>query len=468
MKRKKSLTKKLTKLNFSTVFFFLLSLVSSTFAWFAYSNVVDSNINVELKAWDIDITENNSEIEQLVNVNIDNFSPGVEMYYKNIKIKNNGDIAAALDFEIVSLRILEDSYSGDDLIDRLAHDYPFFFNFSYDTSYIEINQTANFDIAIGWPLDSGDDAEDTRWGSAAYEFYHNEQVKLANNPNYQVRPCISLVIKLDTKQYVEGEDMQAELPYYKSGTLYRYNSNNVYVINSKVTSTTENLKLYGVSTPMTRASYWGATSPTDNYHLISAKDVIDLISTDVINTYIVDTNNSKRVLGTIDNESRLDSILAELKTSGASIEFDRTKFAYLVPNTSYCYWTGEEIDLYTAYAMKYQDSKLYLYPESKDNLCSVLQEYTMPIECTSNCIAFGLNGTSHFTREGNKWYEWIEDTNISGGTGYGRYACISPDMSLKYVVDINQGCYNTLNNIKLNGVRQSYTDTIIDGANYTI
>ena len=381
MKRKTSFKSRLKKVNISTIFFFVLSLISSTFAWFAYSNVVDSNISVEVKSWDIDITEDNSEIAQLVNINIDSFSPGIETYTKNIKIKNNGDLPAYLDFEIVSLRILEDTYSGEDILDSLSHDYPFFFNFVFNTNYITTNQTADFDISIGWPLDSGDNVLDTTWGSNAYEFYHNEQVNLANDPSYTVRPCISLVVKLESRQYVAEEDINASEVAYRHGTAVTFN--NIpphYVINKDVKKTDGTLDAYR---PRTDA----ATFTTSNVSgCISANDVVDLISIDINNTYIINENISNRVLGTIQDSTRLNNLVNELISSSSSVSFDSNKFSYLTPTTT-CYWTKTSINDTYAYAIKKTGGVTMLYPERKTTSCYLNVKATFTKDCTYNqCI----------------------------------------------------------------------------------
>ena len=58
----KRILKKLGKANFTSIMFAVVSIISTTFAWFAFSNVVDSDMEINVRSWKIDISEGESQI----------------------------------------------------------------------------------------------------------------------------------------------------------------------------------------------------------------------------------------------------------------------------------------------------------------------------------------------------------------------------------------------------------------------
>ena len=53
----------------------------------------------------------------------------------------------------------------------LQNDYPFSIIIEVDKSNISTNGNATYTIKMSWPFDSGDDAEDTKWGNKAYSYF---------------------------------------------------------------------------------------------------------------------------------------------------------------------------------------------------------------------------------------------------------------------------------------------------------
>ena len=85
---KDRIRKKLVKFNLTSIFFFILSLVSTTFAWFAFSNVVNNNLEIEVKAWDVNITEGENNVSNEIGIKVESFHPGSETTTKTININN--------------------------------------------------------------------------------------------------------------------------------------------------------------------------------------------------------------------------------------------------------------------------------------------------------------------------------------------------------------------------------------------
>ena len=70
MKLSERIKNKLVKVNLTSVLFFAVSMISITLAWFAYTNTVSSNMNIDLKAWNVKITNNNTEVNNTLTINI--------------------------------------------------------------------------------------------------------------------------------------------------------------------------------------------------------------------------------------------------------------------------------------------------------------------------------------------------------------------------------------------------------------
>ena len=180
---RKRIKRKIIGFNFTTLFFFLLSCISFTFAWFAYSNVVKSKIEIGVSAWHIEFSEGNEEITNEIPIEINSFYPGAEKYTKTLEIFNKGDIDAEFSYNINYLRIFEKEYDvekQEELIDQLSHEYPIVFNIISDSDFIKANESIIVNIAAEWPLDSGDDITDGKWGNEASKFIELEKEKASN------------------------------------------------------------------------------------------------------------------------------------------------------------------------------------------------------------------------------------------------------------------------------------------------
>lgn len=165
------------KLNIVSILFAVVSCMSITLAWFAYSGLVDVQTEVGVKAWYIEFEKNSEVVTNDIVISLSDIYPGMETVKEIITIKNLGDAGAKLKYTISQARILDDeadSYkmdnvSSDYIIDALSHKYPFHIDISLSNSYIEEKDgSATFEVAVSWPLDSGDDTKDSLWGSKAY------------------------------------------------------------------------------------------------------------------------------------------------------------------------------------------------------------------------------------------------------------------------------------------------------------
>lgn len=182
-----------------TLIFLILILVVNVLGWYIYISEVSSDITTHVKAWKIDF---DNSVNQDVDFVVDDLYPGMETQTKEIQLTNSGEMDAVISVTVLQMRILDDTYvadgttiAGDDLIDSLSNDYPFSVKFYIDGEEVTekdvlINATATIVVEISWPFESGDDATDTYWGNAAYDFMNE-------NPD---TPCIQINAKVIANQ----------------------------------------------------------------------------------------------------------------------------------------------------------------------------------------------------------------------------------------------------------------------------
>lgn len=196
MKKNKDVIKTLKKsMRLKVLLLLVIMLTFNTFAWFVYSNTISNSISAYVKAWRIEF-ENEEEIVQEIEFKIDNLYPGMDDYHNYINIVNYGDTEANIGYEIVSAKILSNTYSqptysSEDLEEMLSENYPFLIEFSLSNSTLDpLDGEADFEINVTWAFESGDDEKDTEWGHASYTF----------NELYPDATQIIIVVKLFATQ----------------------------------------------------------------------------------------------------------------------------------------------------------------------------------------------------------------------------------------------------------------------------
>lgn len=380
---KKRIVKKLKKLNFATIFFFIMSLISTTFAWFAFTNVVNNNMEINVKTWKVDINDSEGTLSNKLDIKIDSFYPGSDITTKTINIKNAGDLSSTIKYQINYLRIFDEEFdttNQEELFDKLSQEYPFTINFSLDNNYLENENDTNFTYSIIWPLDSGNDIVDSNWGTKAYNFYEAEKQKQQEDSTYTIRNGIEIIVELIVEQYMEELNMIPDTNYIK-GTEYYFNSNTLeecnsgeenclkyYVIdeNNLTNDKVVNLML-DPTQDITKVAYSEIIEDS-----ITTNDILQLIKKDILDTNIVRTNLSNRVLGNVSDLTYFDNILSLINEEKATIEFSKSKFNYLKSND--CYWLYN--DVYSNIAIKNKDDNTIMLYKETDS-CKNIQNITI-------------------------------------------------------------------------------------------
>ena len=111
----KSRHRLLLKSNLISLFFIAMSFMSITLAWFAYSGLSTVSTDIDVKAWYIEFDKNGNSVSGDITISVDEIAPGMEAKNETVNIKNLGDSDAIIDYDIKSIRILDEEINLDGL-----------------------------------------------------------------------------------------------------------------------------------------------------------------------------------------------------------------------------------------------------------------------------------------------------------------------------------------------------------------
>lgn len=383
------------KLNIVSLFFTAVSFISVTLAWFAYSGLITTQTEVNVKAWYIEFNNKGNAVSNDIVISLNDIYPNMEVMSENINIKNSGDSDAMIDYKIKSVRILDDVYDVTDsemIEDKLSHDFPFHINMSLSNNYANAHDgTGNFTVSISWPLDSDNDDADSEWGTKAYEFQKRESDKLKADSSYQVRSSIEVNISLEAVQYI-AEGVSPD-PNYILGSIQLYDPINnkscneisetcikTYVIDKKNTladsSVTLLPDLYGNYSDGTYSQYDSLYNTlTSNWSVthrkLNAQDILDVVSSDIVSTSMVSDSISNQLVGFVDYNDRLDQTINKAINYNGYFRFKSQTFTYF--SSTNCYWLDNNYNENSHFALvKVDDLFSKVYSENDNNTCRVI------------------------------------------------------------------------------------------------
>ena len=370
------------KINIVSILFAVVSLISVTLAWFAYSGLADVKTEVGVKAWYIEFEKNNEVVSNDIVISLEDIYPGMEPRKEKITIKNLGDTDAKLKYKIGMARILDlesDYYEASDdsptsyIEDVLAHNYPFHINISLDKLYIDAKEEATFEISITWPLDSGNDSLDSLWGRRAYLY---EAAQKQKDPN-EKEPAIEALINVTAEQaiddldsvdinYLLGKKINYDITTGKSCVTLSNTCIETYVIDTynKVDDLYVNL-LPSIDLGKATFEEYQEISPEWNssYRLLNSKDILKIISLDIENSYIKIDGISDSIIGKVLTDTRADNILNKVISKNGYFSFE--SFPYI--NSDTCIWTS---DSYNNLGFALDSTRLY--GENKNTECRMI------------------------------------------------------------------------------------------------
>ena len=388
------------KLNIISILFTVISFISATLAWFAYSGLVAVKTEVGVRAWYIEFEKDNEVVSNDIVMAVSDIYPGMETVSEVITIKNLGDSDARIKYSISEARLLdndEDYYklsndtTSEYIEDTLSHNYPFHINIGLSKYYLEANEgEATFEVSISWPLDSGDDILDSTWGREAFIFENNERERQNTDPNYQIQPSIKVVINVQAEQVVD--DSTCDDKDYQLGTTVLYDIEN----NQRCTEISDTcLKTHVLDTrnlngdttvrllPDIKTEYASATY--DEYldkinelkskwnveiESLTASAVLKVISTDVNSSYLKRLGVSDLIIGDTKYSSRVDDILEEAISSDGYFTYLKEKFLFI--DASECVWTADEYNDKAYALMPDNSTDGKLFGLEKMNICRIV------------------------------------------------------------------------------------------------
>ena len=396
--------KRYLKVYMIPIIFIATSFIFTTFAWFAYSGLRKVSTEVDVKAWYIELSKSGDVVTNDIVITLDDVYPGMETVDEIVNIENKGDSDAKLSYKIVSARILDSSISGDALennqflSDTLSHEYPFHVNIDLSKNFIKSGgDTSTFEVSVSWPLDSGNDSIDSLWGMNAYNFQQSEQGKVVDNPNYEVRPAVQIVISIVAEQFIDtntSSDMR-----YALGDTILYDvllNKRCYSVSETCLSTTvidANNTLGDVNVTLLPSLYGNYLSSSFNDYNsklqeftsnwssptrgLSVDDLLYVVSKDVTNTLLNGDNLSPQIVGYLGYENRINSEINKAISFNGYYTFLNDRYNYLVH--SGCYWTTTAYDNDNGFAFgKLNELKSEIYGKLKSDECKVIPVIIAP------------------------------------------------------------------------------------------
>lgn len=379
------------RLSIMSITFMVISFISVTLAWFAYSGLSKVDTDVTVKSWYIEFKRGEEVATKDIVISLDDVKPGMETNTEEIVINNKGDSDASIKYKIEYVKILnEDNMTSsldttsDYIEDVIAHNYPFHINMGLDRNNVLLKGEENrFKISVSWPLDSGDDKLDSLWGNKAYQYQ-----KDTNNSS----PLIKLGISLIAEQVIEDDENELD-HNYDLGKLILYDvkdnktCNNInstciktHVIDTKNKIADDTVTLlpsfdnnYLENTFYNSDSLYNniISSWNANTRKLSVEDVLKVISTDIDNTIIKKEGLSDLILGKVDYKTRASTILDNNSNNNASYVFKNSTFLYLASNT--CYFLDGHDNSTFAYSLaKIDNDTSSINMVSKDKTCKVI------------------------------------------------------------------------------------------------
>ncbi len=167
----------------------IVLIASNSFAWFIYATKISSEISIHVRSWNVVFEAGNTQVTNVVNFNVDNIYPGMFDYTYDVNIYNNSEVGALITYKILEARVLDTTYvtvegraerqeqtqpgdyTSDALMAKFENDFPFEITLDISSDTLsEEDGEETFTFMVHWPYESGDDALDTQWGVASYNY----------------------------------------------------------------------------------------------------------------------------------------------------------------------------------------------------------------------------------------------------------------------------------------------------------
>ena len=182
-----------------------LMLVSGTFSWFVFNKTVDLSLQAHVKSWNIELGDDDGDTYV---IEIADLYPGMATIDTSggagIPITNNGEIAADISIDIVSITLFGETQTDEDYtvkktttadgIEFSVEGYPFVLTFTLSAEHLTSGASTTLNYILEWEYEKAEgtdctfvddagntindcDAQDTYFGEKSYEFSNDEDHK---------------------------------------------------------------------------------------------------------------------------------------------------------------------------------------------------------------------------------------------------------------------------------------------------
>lgn len=100
------------KISYRTIILFIFSLIMTTFAWFAYSKIIEPTLKMHMSSWDMEYYIGSEKKTNPISLEIPILYPTMEEQTVIVDIHNNGEKQVDIDFQVKSLTIAGITYEG--------------------------------------------------------------------------------------------------------------------------------------------------------------------------------------------------------------------------------------------------------------------------------------------------------------------------------------------------------------------
>lgn len=160
----------------------LVMCIFNSYAWFIFATKVNAGIQAHVGSWNVGfVLDGETQASTNIVIDVSKIYPGMPDYTKVVNVNNTGETRAELSYEYSKVTILGTTfqvgptYTAAQLKTQIETSYPFKVTIIMDqANLVAKTGTGSFTIKITWPYESGDDALDTNWGQAAYNYYQNQ------------------------------------------------------------------------------------------------------------------------------------------------------------------------------------------------------------------------------------------------------------------------------------------------------
>ena len=205
----------------------IFALIMTTFAWVAYSKILNTHLNIHVAAWDMEYYIGDEKKETPIGIEFPTLYPQMQEQTVTVDILNNGEALVDLSYSIQSITIAGVSYEvvqpgkqpttanyinieeptseieeatgkmilkGKIIND--ANKFPFTLEIEH-SAQVESKGRAYLKVTAKWPGDN--DELDTQWGYIVGKYFND-------NPNAKS----AMSITLSVNSYQANEEIQAE------------------------------------------------------------------------------------------------------------------------------------------------------------------------------------------------------------------------------------------------------------------